>query len=134
MIQGEALKQFKEEQKATTAERIKNAIIEIKQNKKLKLSVSNIAKLSGVSRANIYANYKDLIDDFAKVDLDKETDNQKIVMDKNLIEENKLLRRQIKELQEDRKQLIDKIVALKVINSRQNKLSDSHRSFQSIYK
>lgn len=115
MAKGEALKQFKDEQKAVTAEKIKQTIIEIRKNKDLKLSVSNVAKLSGISRANIYAHYKDLIDDFTKVDLNKEPNQEKIIFDKNIIEENKLLKKQVRELQEDKKQLMDKIIALKIV-------------------
>ncbi len=91
MAKGEALKQFKDEQKAVTAEKIK--------------------------QANIYAICKSLIDDFEKVDLAKESNNEKVILDKSIMEENKLLKKQVRDLQDDRKQLMDKIVAMKITSA-----------------
>lgn len=110
---GDALKEYKIEQKAETTVKIKEAI-EILRKSKEKISITKVAALSGISRANIYANYKELFEDISPIESKiKSTERRIELKAKNntiidLQEENK-------KLKDINNKLMDQMVALKLI-------------------
>ncbi len=61
MPKGDSLKKYKIEQKAQTRKRLLAVIEELKDAGETKITVTKIAALAGITRASIYANYKDII-------------------------------------------------------------------------
>lgn len=112
---GDALKEYKIEQKAETTEKIKEAIMMLRSSKE-KVSITKVAALSGISRANIYANYKELFEEIAPIESKiKSTERRIEIKNKNntiidLQEENKKLR-------DMNNKLMDQMVALKLMLS-----------------
>jgi hypothetical protein len=113
MAKGDSLKKFKSEQKEKTTELLKTIIEELQVAGK-KVTVSKVATLSGLSRANIYANYKGLFDKSAPIE--SKTDNKEL----RLIlkeQDNSLhtLRKENKALKEANLKLMDQLVMMKIL-------------------
>lgn len=113
MSKNSALKEYKEKQKEEMSQKILEAVQELKDSGN-KVSVSNIATLIGVSRANLYANYKDIISNFSNVDT-KNTINEQTQTLKVQSKDIDKLRKENKELREINNKLMDQIVAMKVM-------------------
>ncbi|MDF1878432.1 hypothetical protein JHD46_02125 [Sulfurimonas sp. SAG-AH-194-C20] len=113
MAKGDSLKKFKSEQKEKTTELLKTIIVEL-QEAGTKVSVSKVAALSGLSRANIYANYKILFDKLAPIE--SKTDNKEL---RQLLKEKDnslhVLRKENKALKEANMKLMDQLVMIKIL-------------------
>jgi len=110
---GDALKEYKIEQKAETTEKIKEAIAILRASKE-KISITKVAALSGISRANIYANYKDLFEDISPIESKiKSTEHRKEQKEKNALLDE--LREENKRLREINNKLMDQLVAMKLL-------------------
>lgn len=116
MSKNSALKEYKEKQKEEMSQKILEAIQELKTSGD-KVSVANIAILIGVSRANLYANYKGMISDFSNVD-SKSTINEKSETIKMQSEDIDKLRKENRELKEANNKLMDQLVAMKMLCSK----------------
>ena len=124
-MKGEALFEYKKAQKKETEGKLIKAIKELKSSNN-KISVSKIATLSGVSRANIYANYMYVFDDVDSVTSMKKKERQiEESIEQKTKKESKVLLKEkdeiITKLREENKQLrhgngklIDEIIALKI--------------------
>lgn len=114
MAKGEALKQYKIEQKAQTRKKLE-AVIEKLKSSKQKITVSNVATLSGISRASIYANYKDLFTNVTSIQNIKEN----VSSQKNILKEKDetigKLREENRDLRDANTKLMDEIIALKMM-------------------
>ena len=112
MAKGDSLKRYKSEQKAKTRKRVEEAIETLKSTQgDKKITVSQVAALSGITRASIYANYQELLERLKSPTDKKSLNIQNHVRDKDeviakLHEENKNLRLA-------NQKLMDQIVALK---------------------
>ena len=117
MAKGDSLKKYKMEQKAQTRKRIKEVIEELKRTEIGKITVSKIATLSGLTRASIYANYQDLLEDLdmsgKKRQLSKTSKEQGDTIEK--------LREEVKVLRIGNKHLMDQIIALKALLKKSEK-------------
>jgi len=111
MAKGDSLKKYKMEQKAQTRKRIKEVIEELKQTETGKITVSKIATLAGITRASIYANYQDLLEDL-EINSKKRPSSQ---TNKDQSETIEKLKEEIKVLRTGNKQLMDQIIALKAM-------------------
>jgi cell division protein ZapA (FtsZ GTPase activity inhibitor) len=110
---GDALKEYKIEQKAETTEKIKEAIAILRSSKE-KISITKVATLSGISRANIYANYKELFEDISPIESKiKSTEHRKEQKEKNALLDE--LREENKRLREINNKLMDQLVAMKLL-------------------
>lgn len=110
---GDALKEYKIEQKAETTEKIKEAIAILRSSKE-KISITKVAALSGISRANIYANYKELFEDISPIESKiKSTEHRKEQKEKNALVDE--LREENKRLREINTKLMDQLVAMKLL-------------------
>jgi len=112
-MNNDALIKYKESQKIEMMNKIQEAIESLKASN-TKVSVANIAKLVGVSRANLYAHYKDTIQKFSNTGtLDKVKKQGKSIE----IQEDTLqrLKKENKELKDINNKLIDQLVAMKVL-------------------
>ncbi|WP_294967200.1 DUF6262 family protein [Sulfurimonas sp.] len=115
MAKGDSLKKYKLEQKEETRKKLQKIIEEL-QSSGDKVSVSNVATLSGTSRANIYANYKDLFEQTVPIDSKiKRNEHRSDILDKNNLIEK--LRKDNKQLRDANAKLMDQIVGIKIINS-----------------
>jgi small-conductance mechanosensitive channel len=113
MAKGDSLKKFKIEQKDGTRKKLQKVIDDLKSSGN-KVSVSNVAVLSGISRANIYANYKDLFEKTASINSKiKSEDYRNELKEKNDIIEK--LRAENKQLLEANHKLMDQLVAMKIL-------------------
>lgn len=113
---GDALKEYKIEQKAETTEKIKEAIAILRSSKE-KISITKVAALSGISRANIYANYKELFEDISPIESKiKSTEHRKELKENNAVIND--LRDENKRLRTINNQLIDQLVAMKILLSK----------------
>ena len=124
-MKGEALLDYKKAQKKETQDKLIKAIKELKSINN-KISVSKIATLSGVSRANIYANYMYVFDNVDSVTSMKKRENQiEKSIEQQTKKESKILLKEkdeiIAKLREENKQLrygngrlMDELVALKI--------------------
>ena len=115
MAKGDSLKKYKMEQKAQTRKRIKEVIEELKQTETGKITVSKIATLAGITRASIYANYQDLLEDL-EINSKKQPSSHSTKEQSETIEK---LRAENKVLRTGNKQLMDQIIALKAMLKRQ---------------
>ncbi len=111
MAKGDSLKKYKMEQKAQTHKRIKEVIEELKRTETGKITVSKIATLAGITRASIYANYQDLLEDL-EVNSKKRPSSHSNKEQSETIEK---LKEEIKVLRTGNKQLMDQIIALKAM-------------------
>lgn len=110
---GDALKDYKIEQKAETTKKIKEAIAILRSSKE-KISITKVASLSGISRANIYANYKELFEDISPIESKiKSTIHRKELKEKNAVMDD--LREENKRLRAINNQLMDQLVAMKIL-------------------
>lgn len=115
MAKGDSLKKFKIEQKDETRKKLQNVIDDLKSSG-AKISVASAAALSGISRANIYANYKDLFEKAASINSKIKTeDYRNELKDKNDIIEK--LRAENKHLREANHKLMDQLVGVKIQQS-----------------
>lgn len=115
MAKGDSLKKFKIEQKDETRKKLQNVIDDLKSSG-AKISVGSVAALSGISRANIYANYKDLFEKAASINSKIKTeDYRNELKDKNDIIEK--LRAENKHLREANHKLMDQLVGVKIQQS-----------------
>jgi cell division protein FtsB len=115
MAKGDSLKKYKMEQKAQTHKRIKEVIEELKQTGAGKITVSKIATLAGITRASIYANYQDLLEDL-EVNSKKQPSSHSSKEQNETIEK---LKAENKVLRTGNKQLMDQIIALKAMLKKQ---------------
>jgi len=111
MAKGDSLKKYKMEQKAQTHQRIKEVIEELKQTETGKITVSKIATLAGITRASIYANYQDLLEDLEVNSKNRSSSHS----NKEQSETIEKLRAENKVLRTGNKQLMDQIIALKAM-------------------
>ena len=112
MPKGDSLKKFKTQQKEKTTKLLEKIIDEL-QVAGEKVTVSKVATLSGLSRANIYANYKSLFDKSTPIESKPDNKELRQVLKErdnalhNLRQENKALKRaNIK--------LMDQLVMMKI--------------------
>lgn len=112
MPKGDSLKRYKEEQKIQTRIKLEEAIMELKASGSAKITVDQLATLCGISRATIYANYKDLIDGLS-------TKNQTSPKQKTQLKEKESildkLREENRELRLTNNKLMDQVVAMKLL-------------------
>ncbi len=113
MPKGDSLKRYKEEQKIQTRIKLEEAIRELKASGGAKITVDQLATLCGISRATIYANYKDLLENLSdrsttSIKIEANSSKAKDVIISDLREENKKLRLA-------NNALIDQIVGIKII-------------------
>lgn len=110
---GDALKEYKIEQKAETTEKIKEAIGILRSSKE-KISITKVAALSGISRANIYANYKELFEEISPIESKiKSREHRKELKENNAAMND--LREENKRLREINSKLMDQLVAMKIL-------------------
>jgi cell division protein ZapA (FtsZ GTPase activity inhibitor) len=110
---GDALKDYKIEQKAETTKKIKEAIAILRSSKE-KISITKVASLSGISRANIYANYKELFEEISPIESKiKSTEHRIEQKEKNAVMDE--LREENKQLREIKNKLMDEVVAMKLL-------------------
>ena len=87
-----------------------------------KVSVSKVATLAGLSRANIYANYKDLFDKTAPIkDKARYKEHRKVLQEKESTLHT--LRQEKSLLKEANLKLMDELVAMKILLENCNKLT-----------
>ncbi len=112
MAKGDSLKRYKIEQKAQTRKRIEGAIETLKSTQgDKKITVSQVATLSGITRASIYANYQDLLER-----LKSPTDRSSLKVQNNVKDKDEVisrLREANKDLREANQKLMDQVVALR---------------------
>jgi cell division protein ZapA (FtsZ GTPase activity inhibitor) len=113
---GDALKDYKIEQKAETTKKIKEAIAILRSSKE-KISITKVASLSGISRANIYANYKELFEEISPIESKiKSTEHRKEQKEKNAIMDD--LREENRRLRDINSKLMDQLVAMKILTDK----------------
>ena len=113
MPKGDSLKRYKEEQKIQTRIKLEEAIRELKASGSEKISIDQLATLCGISRATIYANYKDLLVNLSdrsttSIKIQGNTSKAKDAIIADLREENKKLRLA-------NNALMDQIVGMKIL-------------------
>ncbi len=121
MAKGDALKKFKAEQKEKTRQLLQKIIQDLRVAGE-KVSVSKVATLARLSRANIYANYKELFDEITPIE-DKAhyKELREVLKEKEstlhtLRQENSLLKKA-------NLKLMDELVAMKILLENCNKLT-----------
>lgn len=117
MAKGDSLKRYKTEQKAQTYKRVEEAIETLKSTQgDKKITVSQVATLSGITRASLYANYKDLLERLKSSGDKKSVNLENNVKDKTEVISK--LRTENKDLREANQKLMDQVVTLKkLLNS-----------------
>lgn len=106
------LQQEIEQRKVATEQKIKDAVEKIKKGNGT-LSVSNIAKVAGISRPTIYS-HKGFIENLTPLKISKTNEVKKLDEDvKNLKSENQKLKAENKELKLNNSKLIDNMVAMR---------------------
>jgi AcrR family transcriptional regulator len=113
MPKGDSLKRYKEEQKIQTRIKLEEAIRELKASGGAKITVDQLATICGISRATIYANYKDLLENLSdrsttSMKLQANTSKAKDAIIADLRDENKKLRLA-------NNALMDQIVGMKIL-------------------
>lgn len=113
MPKGDSLKRYKEEQKIQTRIKLEEAIRELKASGSEKITVDQLATLCGISRATIYANYKDLLENPSE----RSTSSMKIQVNTSKAKDAIIaeLREENKKLRLANNALIDQIVGIKII-------------------
>jgi len=112
MAKGDSLKRYKIEQKAETRKRIEKAIETLKSTPgDKKITVAQVAALSGITRASIYANYQDLLERLKSPTERSSLKTQNNVKDKDEVISK--LREENKDLRLANQKLMDQVVALK---------------------
>ncbi len=120
---GDALKQYKIEQKVETGQKIEDAIEKLRSSND-KISITKVAILSGVSRANIYANYKELFEDIAPIEskISSTIHRTEIKNKNNLVDD---LKEENKRLRDINNKLMDQIVAMKMMLKNEIYIADN---------
>ena len=113
MPKGEKLLEAKQKQKQQTRIKLENAIKEIIELKG-DVTVAQIAKLANVSRANIYAHHKDLIENLPKIKLQITSNDTYKELEKAKLS-IKTLKNENKDLKADNLKLMDQIVGMKLL-------------------
>lgn len=110
---GDALKQYKIEQKIETGQKIKDAIEKLRSSND-KISITKVAALCGVSRANIYANYQELFEEIAPITskINSTIHREEIKNKNNLVDD---LKEENKRLHDINNKLMDQIVAMRMM-------------------
>lgn len=111
-MNNDALIKYKKSQKEEMIQKIKKAIKELKDSNS-KVSVANIATLVGVSRANLYAHYKDVIQEYSNTGMVKKVKHQAKSIEVRE-DELKKLKKENKDLKAINTKLMDQIVAIKI--------------------
>lgn len=113
MPKGDSLKRYKEEQKIQTRIKLEEAIRELKASGSEKISVDQLATLCGISRATIYANYKDLLENLS----DRSTTSMKIQVNTSKAKDAIIadLREENKKLRLANNALMNQIIGMKII-------------------
>lgn len=113
MPKGDSLKRYKEEQKIQTRIKLEEAIREFKASGSEKISVDQLATLCGISRATIYANYKDLLENLS----DRSTTSMKIQANASKAKDAIIaeLREENKKLRLTNNALMNQIVGMKIL-------------------
>ena len=113
MAKGDSLKRYKEEQKIQTRIKLEEAIRGLKVSGSEKISVDQLATLCGISRATIYANYKDLLENLS----DRSTTSMKIQANASKAKDTIItdLREENKKLRLSNNALMDQIVGMKIL-------------------
>lgn len=113
MPKGDSLKRYKEEQKIQTRIKLEEAIRELKASGSEKITVDQLATLCGISRATIYANYKDLLENPSE----RSTSSMKIQVNTSKAKDAIIaeLREENKKLRLVNNALMDQIVGIKII-------------------
>ena len=120
---GDALKQYKIEQKVETGQKIEDAIEKLRSSND-KISITKVAILSGVSRANNYANYKELFEDIAPIEskISSTIHRTEIKNKNNLVDD---LKEENKRLRDINNKLMDQIVAMKMMLKNEIYIADN---------
>lgn len=113
MPKGEKLLEAKQKQKQQTRIKLENAIKEIIELKG-DVTVAQIAKFANVSRANIYAHHKDLIENLPKIKLQTTSNDTYKELEKAKLS-IKALKNENKDLKADNLKLMDQIVGMKLL-------------------
>ena len=112
MAKGDSLKRYKNEQKVQTRKRIEEAIETLKSTQgDKKITVSQVAALSRITRASIYANYQDLLER-----LKSPTDRSSLKVQNNVKYKDAVISRlheENKDLREANQKLMDQVIALR---------------------
>jgi hypothetical protein len=113
MAKGDSLKRYKEEQKIQTRIKLEEAIRELKASGSEKITVDQLATICGISRATIYANYKDLLENLS----DRSTTSMKIQANTSKAKDAIIaeLREENKKLRLANNTLMDQIVGMKIL-------------------
>ena len=115
MAKGDSLKRYKNEQKAQTRKRIEEAIETLKSTHgDKKITVAQVATLSGITRASIYANYKDLLER-----LNSSSNKNNVNLDNNVKDKNEViskLREENKDLRLANQKLMDQVITLRKLH------------------
>ncbi|OYZ59037.1 MAG: hypothetical protein B7Y17_05840 [Sulfuricurvum sp. 24-42-5] len=113
MPKGDSLKRYKEEQKIQTRIKLEEAVRELKASGSEKITVDQLATLCGISRATIYANYKDLLENLS----DRSTTSMKIQVNTSKAKDAIIaeLREENKKLRLTNNALMDQIVGMKIL-------------------
>lgn len=113
MPKGDSLKRYKEEQKIQTRIKLEEAVRELKASGSEKITVDQLATLCGISRATIYANYKDLLENLS----DRSTTSMKIQVNTSKAKDAIIadLREENKKLRLANNALMDQIVGMKIL-------------------
>jgi len=112
MPKGDSLKKYKSEQKFQTRQLLEKTIKELKASG-TKVSVEQLASLCGISRATIYANYKDLLGNMPTKPTPSVKSVEKAVNEKEVLIET--LREENKKLRQANLTLMDQVVALRLL-------------------
>lgn len=112
MPKGDSLKKYKSEQKFQTRQLLERTIKELKSSG-TKVTVDQLASLCGISRATIYANYKDLLGNMLIKATTAAKPAEKDVNEKETLIES--LREENKKLRQSNLTLMDQVVALKLL-------------------
>lgn len=113
MAKGDSLKKFKSEQKEKTTELLQTIIEEL-QALGEKVTVSKVATLSSLSRANIYANYKSLFESSTSIESKTDTNELRQVL-KEKDNALHILHQENKALKEANIKLMDQLVMMKIL-------------------
>lgn len=112
MPKGDSLKKYKSEQKFQTRQLLERTIKELKSSG-TKVTVDQLASQCGISRATIYANYKDLLGNMPNKAITSAKPTEKDVNEKETLIES--LREENKKLRQSNLTLMDQVVALKLL-------------------
>lgn len=119
MPKGDSLKKYKSEQKFQTRQLLERTIKELKSSG-TKVTVDQLASLCGISRATIYANYKDLLGNMPSKTSTAAKPAEKDSKEKEVLIE--ALREENKKLRQSNVTLMDQVIALKLLLEKNDQL------------